>query len=108
MLDDEARTVLTYSGIVDYIREYIGLFGRNLLAEEISGAHILFGLVHCNFIILNNRLTSFDDNDRNNLMITVPILLKDFDMFGDRDKSLIVISHHGKEFLTLCRRREPG
>jgi len=68
MADEEMRTILTYSGMADYIQQYDLLFGRKLSAAEISDAHVYHPLEQCNLVVLNTCLTSCDNEDTHKLM----------------------------------------
>ncbi|MCL1912991.1 MAG: AAA family ATPase [Eubacteriaceae bacterium] len=99
MSDEETRTLLTHSGMSDYIREYKRIFGRELSSEEISDAHIYHSFDNLNLVVLNTCLTSCDDDDPHNLLVAESSLIRVLDKITDKNKPLIVIGHHNKEFL---------
>ena len=99
MLDHESRMLLTQTGMANYIKEYKNILDRELTADQISDAHILYdNLKELNLVILNTCLTSCDNDDHHKLMITEQKLFQLFDKIKNKDKPIIVIGHHGKMF----------
>ncbi|MCL1808556.1 MAG: AAA family ATPase [Clostridiales bacterium] len=98
MADAEERSLLTYSGMSDYLKQYEDLFGRKLTADETSDAHVFYSLKHLNLLVLNTCLASCDNEDEHRLMITEHRLLQVFDKVDEKNKPLVVIGHHGKGF----------
>jgi WD40 repeat protein/predicted MPP superfamily phosphohydrolase len=102
MKEEDKRDFLTNISMSDYIREYEQLFNRKLSPEEISNAHVSYSLEHCNIVVLNTCLTSsYDDKDQGHLMIMEPNLLSVFDNLRDKNKPLIVLGHHSRDFFNI-------
>ena len=106
MADEEARTLLTHSGMSDYIREYKRIFSRELSSEEISDAHVYYPLDNFNLVVLNTCLTSCDNDDPYNLLIAETSFIRVFDRITKKNKPLIVIGIIAKSSFIIMNRKK--
>jgi hypothetical protein len=82
--------------MADYSSHYDSVCGENLLA--LGDTHTLVSDLNLNVVVLNTCLTSFDNQDENNLYLINKELIEIFDRV-DKSKPTFVIGHHGREFL---------
>lgn len=112
MSDVEYRSFITRASMDNYIREYDNLFriknNSRLTDSEIDDAHIYYDLEHLNLVVLNTCLTSCDDNDSHQLIITEPRLYQVFKRLKETNcnKPFFVIGHHGKDFFHYSEQKK--
>lgn len=97
MANDESRTLLTRTGMANYINNYVDICGNEFPDANVAQAHRYFNLGKLNLYVLNTCLVSCDNNDDQNLFLAETKLYK---LFENSIPGIptIAIGHHGKEF----------
>ena len=98
--DAEIRDVMTNKGMKKFRKFLVDHKFINYRKFNNISYHSIYKLDSLNLIIINTCLTSFDDDDPNNMFIGEPGLLKVFDEL-DNEKPTIVLGHHGKAFFHM-------
>lgn len=105
--NEEESALLLDIGMKAYFENHRGLLGRDVTEDALSIGHAFYPLDELNLVVLNTCLTSCDNNDTGQLHVATP-KWEDLSKNIDKEKPVVVLGHHGKEFLAPNERERLG